>query len=114
MGATFHYEGGLHARVPGGRELECFDAWNEAWALLPADTEQRGVFNAAGTPGAAVASYTRSHAGGVFERQHGDRADVLIVDVRGEPGVVWSKGWQPADTRRLDGAALITAQRSAG
>jgi hypothetical protein len=61
-----------------------------------------------------VASYARTHAGGVFERQHGDRVHVLIVDLRGEAGVVWSKGWQPADTRRLDGASLITAQRSAG
>ena len=114
MGATFHYEGGLHATIPHGLELECFGAWNEAWALLPADIEQRGVFRAAGTSGAAVASYARIHAGGVFERQHGDRAHVMIVDLRGEPGVVWSAGWQPADTRRLDGASLITAQRSAG
>jgi hypothetical protein len=27
LGATFHYEGGLQARIPAGRELECFDAW---------------------------------------------------------------------------------------
>ena len=27
LGATFHYEGGLQARIPAGRELECFEAW---------------------------------------------------------------------------------------
>ena len=27
LGATFHYEGGLQARVPEGRELACFEAW---------------------------------------------------------------------------------------
>jgi hypothetical protein len=27
LGATFHYEGGLQARIPTGRELACFDAW---------------------------------------------------------------------------------------
>jgi hypothetical protein len=27
LGATFHYEGGLQARVPAGRELACFEAW---------------------------------------------------------------------------------------
>ncbi len=44
LGATFHYEAGLQARVPDGRELECFNAWNEAWTLLPADVEHLGVF----------------------------------------------------------------------
>lgn len=27
LGATFHYEAGLQARIATGRELECFDAW---------------------------------------------------------------------------------------
>jgi hypothetical protein len=27
LGATFHYEGGLQARIPVGRELACFEAW---------------------------------------------------------------------------------------
>lgn len=27
LGATFHYEGGLQARIPAGRELACFEAW---------------------------------------------------------------------------------------
>jgi len=27
FGATFHYEGGLQARIPTGRELACFQAW---------------------------------------------------------------------------------------
>jgi hypothetical protein len=35
LGSTFHYEGGLHARKPEGRELECFRAWQEAWSLIP-------------------------------------------------------------------------------
>jgi len=43
MHATFHYEGGLHARIPEGVELACFRAWGEAWTLLPANIEQ-GTF----------------------------------------------------------------------
>jgi hypothetical protein len=31
LGATFHYEGGLQAAIPAGRELECF---NVAWVLV--------------------------------------------------------------------------------
>lgn len=27
--STFHYEGGLQARIPAGNELECFMAWRE-------------------------------------------------------------------------------------
>ncbi len=27
LGATFHYEGGLQAQIPAGRELACFQAW---------------------------------------------------------------------------------------
>ena len=27
--STFHYEGGLQARIPDGRQLECFRAWRE-------------------------------------------------------------------------------------
>jgi hypothetical protein len=27
LGATFHYEGGLHARLPSKTELACLDAW---------------------------------------------------------------------------------------
>ena len=27
LGATFHYEGGLQATIPTGRELACFQAW---------------------------------------------------------------------------------------
>ena len=71
MHATFHYEGGLQARVPEGVELACFNAWKEAWTLLPADIE--------------TAAFSEP-AAGVFEarldgevwalRITGDRADL--------------------------------------
>lgn len=43
MHATFHYEGGLRAKVPTGPELRAFEAWREAWTLLP-DGIERGAF----------------------------------------------------------------------
>lgn len=43
MHATFHYEGGLYGRLPAGAERACFEAWKDAWALLPDDIE-RGTF----------------------------------------------------------------------
>lgn len=36
MHATFHYEGGLHAKIPTGIELACFRAWLDGWRQLPA------------------------------------------------------------------------------
>lgn len=112
MGATFHYEGGLQAAIPSGRELECFNAWNEAWTLLPADVEREGVFRRAGDPGAAVQSFEETSAVAVFERQQGTTSRVLILGVRGEPALTWQPGWTVAETRRLDGAWLVTATRS--
>lgn len=67
MYATFHYEGGLQARVPEGRELEALNAWREAWALLPEDIE-RGHF-------------TSREAGQwvIYETQLDDRGYGLVV-----------------------------------
>jgi hypothetical protein len=35
MGATFHYDGGIHATIPHGQQALCFAAWRSAWTLLP-------------------------------------------------------------------------------
>ena len=35
MYATFHYEGGLQARIPTGVELACFNAWIEGLSQAP-------------------------------------------------------------------------------
>ena len=112
MGSTFHYEAGLQAGIPPGRQLECFSAWNEAWTLLPPDVETDGTFRRAGEAGAAVQSFTQAGALAVVERQRGDRAWVLILGVRGEPALTWQAGWKTAETRRLDGVWIVTASRS--
>ena len=48
MHATFHYERGLQAEVALGAELRAFEAWLEAWTLLPDDIE-RGSFRVVDT-----------------------------------------------------------------
>jgi hypothetical protein len=112
MGGTFHYEGGLQARIPAGRELECFEAWNSAWDVLDAGSEEQRSFAAAGEPDSAVASYDRERAAGVFERRSASDAWVLAVDVTGDPLVQWRAGWTQVSVRRFEGAWLITARRS--
>ncbi len=111
LGATFHYEGGLHARIPEGRELACFNAWNEAWTTLPADIEQRGVFRKAGEEGAAVRGFDRGTALAVFERQDGNRAWVLVVRPGAGVTLRLVDGWKTTKTYRGGGVEVLTAER---
>lgn len=113
MGATFHYEAGLQAMIPAGREAECFRAWNEAWTLLPAGIEAEGIFRRAGEPGSAVRSFAAGSALAVVERQHAGQVWVLVVNPQGEPALAWEPGWTAAEPRRLDGVWIVTATRSA-
>jgi hypothetical protein len=113
LGATFHYEGGLQATIPGGRELECFNAWNEAWKLLPADVERSGVFRRARDEGAAVVDYRADKALAVFERQRGNLVWIAVINPREGFAMRWAPGWNPQQTRRLDGVWLLTARRDA-
>ena len=112
LGATFHYEGGLRTSIPAGRELECFGAWNSAWALLPRDLERRGEFRRAGEPGAAVVSYSGNRALAVLERQAADTVWVVVVRPEASFSAVWAEGWRPERVRRLNGAWLLTARRA--
>jgi hypothetical protein len=95
MGATFHYEGGLHARVPEGAELECFRAWNEAWTLLPEGVERDGSFEVV----------RRDE----YRRLGGGEGWVLLLPPVTEPTSI--PGWRVADTRRLGGATLVRVTR---
>jgi len=68
MYPTFHYEGGLQARIPEGIEAECFNAWSEAWTLLPAGIEA-GSFKALETA-----------KGALYETRLGGQTWVLAVE----------------------------------
>ena len=113
LGATFHYERGLQATVPDGRELECFSAWNEAWKLLPADIESSGTFRRAGDTGAVVAGFRPDDALAVFERQLGDAAWIVAINPREDFEAKWSPGWTAGRVTRLQGVWLLTARRDA-
>ncbi len=113
LGATFHYEGGLQASIPNGKQLECFNAWNEAWSLLPADIERSGTFRRAGETGAAVVAYNTDHALAVFERQRGSLAWAAVINPTEGFVMRWATGWTPQQTRRLGGVWLVSARRDA-
>ncbi len=111
MGATFHYEGGLQARIPEGAELACFSAWREAWTLLPPDLESHGAFAIAGTPDAVVQSFDHAAVYGVFERMTADGGWLLAVG-GGEPGVTLASGWTVIETKAFEGVRLLRVARS--
>lgn len=114
LGPTFHYEGGLQARIPAGRELQCFTAWSEAWTLLPADIERRGTFARAGGAGSSLRTSLHDGAAGFFERRDADRAWLAIVGVTGAPRLEWSDGWRAFRIRRFPGLWVIEATRGRG
>jgi hypothetical protein len=112
LGATFHYEQGLQAKIPTGIEARCFDAWNEAWSLLPKDIETRGVFRARAEPGSAVGSFDAAAGSAVFETRRGATVYVLVLNASKAPTLEWNKGWQLRTTKRIGGTWLLTATQA--
>ena len=109
MGATFHYEGGLNARIPDGRELECFRAWQSAWRLLPPDIETAGVFRLPGEIGAASARVTGARVGAWEVRTD---ADAWVLIARAERGVrvAWNDGWREAGVTPIETGGTAVAE----
>jgi len=105
LGATFHYEGGLQARIPSGRELECFQAWSrglDAMARMPAGG--RFVANDVLTSTAGV-SRTR----GVFGRLYDKEVWLVLVDP-GEVRLEWKAPWREASRVTLPGVVVAVGR----
>jgi hypothetical protein len=111
LGATFHYEAGLQARVPESRELECFNAWNEAWTLLPSDVEQHGTFRNGGAAGSIVTAFDRGRILAIYERADTARGWLLILG-DASSAVTVSSGWTMMESRRVDGGRLVSVTLS--
>ena len=108
MGATFHYEDGLHARLPEGLQRECFNAWQDAWTVLPAGPF---TFTNPGSKDAPVQSAKGEFAGAYLAVRAG-RAWLLVTHARGDVAVTWSEGWEVADRRTWGESAWIAAVRT--
>jgi hypothetical protein len=108
MGATFHYEDGLHARIPGGRQRAIFAAWREAWPLVPGDgTVTLSQVGGAGSPVQAV----NGEFIGAYAAVRGGEAWLLVIGTRGEVEVTWAAGWRPAEKRAWKESFLWPASR---
>ena len=104
LGATFHYEGGLQAHIPAGKELECFQAWSaalDAVAGLPAG----GRF-LVGAELASIAGLGGARA--VFGRLYDKEAWVVLIDPA-EPRIEWKEPWREASRVALPGVVVARA-----
>jgi hypothetical protein len=108
-GATFHYEAGIHARIPAGRELACFSAWNEAWTLLPANVEGFGSFALGGVAGRIVTQHDREAVMGVYERADAQNGWVLVLG--NQARITLSNEWRIVRTIPIGGGALLNAKK---
>jgi hypothetical protein len=105
LGATFHYEGGLQARLPSGKELEAFQAWSaalEAVARMPSG----GRF-LAGAELASVASVTGARA--VFGRLSDKEVWVVLIDPA-ESRIEWKAPWGEASRVTLPGVVVAVGR----
>ena len=92
LGATFHYEGGLQAQLPAGRERLCFEAWQEAWQLLPETLSDAGLARP-GDAGSPVLAVTGAPFVGAYVGWRENRAWLLVFGTKGAVHVEWSEGW---------------------
>jgi hypothetical protein len=110
LGATFHYEGGLHARIPEGRELECFRAWQEGWRLVPGSEPITPMDP--GVAGGPVQAVNGVAPAASFIGVRGGRAWVLIAGTQGPVAVEWAPGWIGAESHHWPASQLLSATRA--
>ena len=107
LGATFHYEGGLHARPPSGRELACFGAWKRALEAL-SDLPDGGEFVSGPLKAAVIPKQgARMAVSRIFDRE----AWIVAIDPTAGWKPKWSDGWGQDRSIVRDGVAVFRARR---
>jgi hypothetical protein len=106
LGSTFHYDGGLQARLPSGRELECFKAWTTALDAL-SGLPEGGRFVGPGES-ARIAAVHGARA--VFGRQYDQQVWVAAIDP-GDLKVQWQAPWHEIGRQAMPGVVLLRASR---
>ena len=108
MAATFHYEGGLHSKIPTGPEAACLAAWKRGLELI-GETAGGGEFLQA----QAVARVARTEgAQQAYARVTADEATVLLVNPGASPSITWQTDWKETRREAIAGAALAQARRA--
>ena len=114
LGATFHYEQGLQARIPTGSNCAASTHGTRRGHCCRTTSRPVGDFHAAGETGAAVGAFDHGAASAVFERQRAGTAYVLVLNAPKPPTLTWNKGWRSSRSKQLGAAWLLTATRGGG
>lgn len=108
MSATFHYEGGLQAVIPAGREAACLAAWQLGLALLN-DVRLDGEFAMGRRLGnVAQTSGVRAAFGRVGARE----TAILLIDPAPNASVTFAAGWKETRRTGVPGVQIVLAERS--
>ena len=111
LSSTFHYEGGLQARLPTGREAESLNAWREATQLV--GDGPRGIPQIVPLEKSAQARGNVPRDGGGYTVVDGDRAWVVIYgNGAGGTKIKPLQGWVPAEEKRWPGVHLMAVRRA--
>lgn len=105
--ATFHYEGGLQARIPEGREAAALTEWTAALDLLGDLPEGGSFLTGPGLSGVAKVQDARA----AFGREVGSTLWVVVIDPGERASVDFSGGWRLDRAVRRPGIHLHLARR---
>ena len=107
LGATFHYEGGLQARIPAATELACFNAWKaglELFAKLPPG----GTF--VSTAELSKIAHVRG-ARAAFGRTYSNAIWILVVDPAKDASATLRSGAKLEAAGAVPGARIFQGRR---
>lgn len=105
LGDTFHYQGGLSARIPQGDELAAFESRRRGWDAIPSDFV--GTYKHAGSVDSPVENADRSTVLDVFSAIRRGDGFTVALDVRGEARIHWSSAWPNRQLRVRDGRTAL-------
>ena len=106
--ATFHYEGGLHSRIPAGPEATSLSAWKAGLELV-GEPRSEGEFLQADAVGRIAKIDGRGRA---YARVTSEGATILIVNPGESPLIALQPEWKEARRSAIPGALLINARRA--
>jgi hypothetical protein len=107
MGGTFHYEGGLQARIPTGREAACLAAWQLGSALVR-DAAPSGQF-VQGDALQGIARITGVRA--AYARVSESGTTILLIDPQ-QPAVTWTAGWVEERRTGVPGVLVLSGRKA--
>lgn len=108
IGDTFHYEGGLYARIPHGAELDAFNGREQGWNLVENETWfNHGTYTNAGQ-GWPVKGFESALR--VYSTVQGDHALTLALDAA-NARIDWHDDAHPTLLASRDGALVYRVTR---